>query len=86
MKFSTSGEPIRVDFQNADGKGRVRLNTRGALKDIERLALTLRNGMHLLLSDGELEIDGVAAYSEEEQIWVSIVDWNKLRDTQPLRT
>lgn len=75
-------ETLSVDFQNADEKGRVRLNTRGALEDIARLGLTLANGMHLLLTDGELATEGLATYSEEEQIWVSTVDWSQLRDVK----
>ena len=73
---------LSVDFQNADEKGRVRLNTRGALRDIERLGLTLTNGMALPLTDGELETEGQAAYSEEEQIWVGMIDWSRLRDVK----
>ena len=70
---------IFADFQNADEQGRIRLNTRGAQRDIEQLSPALTAGMSLTFSDGELEVDGEAEFSEEEHVWVARIDWSKIR-------
>jgi hypothetical protein len=69
---------VRVDFQNADPVGRVRLNTEGALMDIERQAIGLQPGLELLLLDAELSAAGQVAWSEDERLWVAEVDWNEI--------
>ena len=71
---------IFADFQNADPKGRVRLNTQGTHRDLERLGLALSDGMAVRLSDGELEADGEVEYSTEEDMWVAKIDWRVLFD------
>ena len=68
-----------VDFQNSDVQGRVRLNTVGSLRDPAVSKLEI--GTALELHDGEMELEGVAAYSSEERIWVAVVDWQKFRPT-----
>jgi len=61
---------LLVDFQNCDTKGRVRINTRGALEYIEKHQLTLKNDMKVYLyDDDEFYISGVLTFSEEENIW-----------------
>jgi hypothetical protein len=74
---------IYVDFQNADPLGRVRLNTKGTYRDLERLGVTLSNGMRLLRTDGELEADGKVEYSDDEAIWVARIDWRALSEIAP---
>ena len=69
---------IRVDFQNADAAGRVRLNTRTAQSDMAQLSVAVENGMALRLVDDDLEADGTAFYSDEEGIWTAVVDWAEL--------
>jgi len=67
---------VRVDFQNADKSGRVRLNTAAALADLRRQQVTLEAGAELLLVDAELSAKGRAVFSENEGIWVAAVDWD----------
>jgi hypothetical protein len=50
---------IYADFDNVDEDGRLRLNLKGALDDIARLADSLRAGDPVTLSDGELEVEGL---------------------------
>jgi len=68
-------EPIRVDFQNADPSGRVRLNTAGAVADLDGRRVVLEPGLRLSLQDGELSAEGEVAWNPEEGLWVAVVDW-----------
>jgi hypothetical protein len=74
--------PIKIfaDFNNADTLGRVRLNTRGALGDIEANKIVLQDDMHVLLDDDEgFTTTGVIEFSKEENIWVAQIDWDTLK-------
>ncbi len=70
---------IYVDFMNADPQGRVRMNCTGTFEDLDRLALSMRDGLRVLVHDEELEADGEVSFSHSEQIWVARIDWNALR-------
>ncbi len=79
------GNPkVYADFQNADISGRVRLNCIGTSEDLVQQRISLREGMVLTLySDDldangqldELRVDGVVAFSDEENCWVAAIDW-----------
>jgi hypothetical protein len=70
---------IYADFNNADARGRLRLNCTRTTEDLARHGLSLREGMPLILHDEELEADGIAHYSPDEQLWIADIDWQKLR-------
>ena len=71
---------IFVDFNNADNKGRVRLNTNGTLEDLKNQQIKLYDGIEILLDDGDgLATVGTVKFSEEENIWVASVNWDKLK-------
>jgi hypothetical protein len=70
---------IYTDFNNADSRGRLRLNCIGAIEDLSRQGVQLREGLQLILHDEELEADGEARFSSEEQIWVAVVNWQLVR-------
>jgi hypothetical protein len=70
---------IFADFQNADPRGRLRLNCDGTAGDLATKGVVLREGLTLELYDDELAADGVATYSEEEGVWVAIIDWKAIR-------
>lgn len=73
------GIKIYADFHNADVKGRLRLTTNGTREDLERLQLKLESGLEILLWDHEeLITSGVVEFSEEEKIWVAVIDWDKI--------
>jgi hypothetical protein len=77
--FLMRERPIYVDFGNADPAGNVRLNLRGTKDDLRERDLELREGLELLLSDGELSTRGRVHFSKEEGIWVAEVSWSELR-------
>jgi hypothetical protein len=70
---------IYADFNDADPRGRLRLNCIGTIEDLSRQGVQLREGLQLTLHDEELEADGEARFSSEEQIWVAIVNWQLVR-------
>jgi hypothetical protein len=74
-----SAPTLHVDFHNADVEGRVRLTTRGTLEDVSRLPEGLREGLEVLLVDGELSTTGVVTWGHAEGIWVAAPNWGALR-------
>lgn len=70
---------IFADFHNADAKGRVRLNCIGTVQDLGRQQISLRDGQELTLYSEDLEADGQVCYSDEENLWVAVIDWNAIR-------
>lgn len=75
---------VFADFHNADTKGRVRLNCAGTIADLERQGIALRDGQSLIIYSEELEVEGVAHYSEEEKLWTALIDWNAIREVEPI--
>lgn len=67
---------LYADFNNADSKGRIRLNGAGTLKDLAKLGLRLQDGLMITVHDEELTADGEAIYSELESVWTVKIDWN----------
>ncbi len=70
---------IHADFNNADSSGRLRLNCIGTIEALARQGVQLREGLQLTLHDEELEADGEAHFSSEEQVWVALVQWSMIR-------
>lgn len=63
---------IFADFNCQDEQGRVRLNTVGSRKDIERHRASLREGMEVILyTPGEFEVRGTLTF---DVIWLGIPD------------
>jgi hypothetical protein len=75
---------IFVDFHNADEHGRLRLNCIGTIEDLARQQIELENGQQLMLYGEDLEIDGIVQFSEEEKIWVAVIDWDQIRQVEQL--
>ena len=72
-------EVIFVDGNNADEKGRVRLSTNGSLKDIKNKNIKLVEGKKVLLDDSEeLKTLGTLYFSNEENIWVAVINWDDI--------
>jgi hypothetical protein len=76
--------PIFADFHNADEQGRLRLNCVGTIEDLSRQNIKLEDGQLLALYDEELEVDGVVQYSEEESLWVAVIDWKQIRQVDDM--
>jgi len=71
---------IFADFGNADVRGRVRLNTIGSLTDMRDNKVIMEEGLELLLHNNEeLSAIGIAHFSNEEKIWVAVIDWSKFK-------
>ncbi len=72
---------VYADFNNADSRGRLRLNCVGTIQDLARSGMCLREGLQLTLHDEQLQVDGEVHYSDEERIWVARIDWASIRET-----
>ena len=73
---------VYADFHNADPRGRVRLSCVGTVRDLEKQQITLSEGLRLVLTDDdELEAEGEVRFSDEERVWVAVVDWGAVKST-----
>ena len=72
---------VFVDFNNADQKNRIRLNTRGTREDLERQSVRLSVGLKLELYDGEISAIGTVDFDDFEG-WVANVDWDMILSKQ----
>jgi hypothetical protein len=77
---------VFVDFHNADEQGRLRLNCIGTIEDLARQQAELEDGQQLTLYSEDLEADGVVQFSENEKVWVAMIDWNQIRQVEQLVT
>ena len=70
---------VYADFNNADPRGRLRLNCTGTIQDLALKHIVLRDGLRLTVHDEELEVEGEVQYSSEEHVWVAAIDWQAIR-------
>jgi hypothetical protein len=70
---------VYADFHNADSRGRLRLNCVGTIRDLAEKRIVLVEGLRLMLSDDELEVDGEVQFAAEEHVWVAVIDWDAIR-------
>ena len=75
---------VFVDFHNADVQGRLRLNCIGTAEDLACQNIELQDGQLLTLYSEELEVDGVVQYSSEEKLWVAVIAWDAIKESQDL--
>jgi hypothetical protein len=73
---------VYADFHNADSRGRVRLNCLGTIRDLTEKQITLSEGLQLTLTDDGLEVDGEVHFAQEEHLWVAIIDWAGINQTE----
>ncbi|MBW4510229.1 MAG: hypothetical protein KME64_27470 [Scytonematopsis contorta HA4267-MV1] len=75
---------VFVDFHNADVQGHLRLNCTGTLTDLanQKIRLRLHDGKKLTLYSEDLEVEGIVKYSTEENLWVAVIDWDKIVEKQ----
>lgn len=71
---------VFADFHNAALKGRLRLNCAGTLTDLACQKIVLQDSQRLVFYSEELEVDGIVQYSDEENLWVAVIDWNTIRE------
>lgn len=60
---------IFADFNNFDPDGYIRLNCVGTTRDLELAGISLRAGLHLVVSDGDLRAEIEVMPSSSEGIW-----------------
>lgn len=77
---------IFVDFHNADTQGRLRLNCRGTVQDLAHQQISLQDGLQLELYNDDLETEGQVCFSDEENLWVAIIDWDKIRREETVQS
>jgi hypothetical protein len=75
---------IFADFHNADAEGRLRLNCIGTIEDLANQSIELQDGQLLTLYSEDLEVDGVVQFSEEEKLWVAVINWERIRQVEDL--
>jgi hypothetical protein len=73
---------VYADLQNADSQGRLRLNCIGTIRDLARQKISLHEGLELIVYDGDLEVEGKVRFSQEEHVWVAVIDWEAIRPKQ----
>ena len=70
---------LAADFNNNDANGRIRLNTKGTILDLERQSLILTQGLSVLLKDyNDLVVMGTVEFSDRENIWVAKINWDDI--------
>ena len=74
---------VYADFNNADVRGRLRLNCVGTMEDLAGQQITLRERQWLTLYDEELEVEGQVAFSPEDNVWVALIDWAAIKRQSP---
>lgn len=67
-----------ADFNNLDGRRRVRLNTRGTLDDLAALQISLRDGMQVILDDDDEFIVVAIVRQCPVEGWVAEFDWSTI--------
>ena len=73
---------VFVDFHNADAQGCLCLNCIGTIEDLSAKEIELQAGQHLILYSEDLEVDGIVKYSQSENLWVVVIDWDEIREVE----
>ena len=60
---------IFADFNNRDVDGLLRLNTVGTINDLATQAISLEDGLRLMVSDGDLTAEIVVRSPGREGVW-----------------
>lgn len=67
---------IYADFNSTDEHKRVRLSTKGSMKDIELNKSQLKEGLEVILyMTDEFEVHGTLTF---DQIWLGIPAWDTI--------
>jgi hypothetical protein len=75
---------VFADFHNTDTVGRIRLNCIGTIEDLANQGIKLQSGQELTLYSEELEVSGIVEYSQLENIFVVVIDWDNIREVEEL--
>lgn len=70
---------LYADFNARTGDDKVVLNTVGSLADIDKHEADLTEGMKVILSDTEIEVEAQLERDRESGVWLGAPDWPTLR-------
>ncbi len=70
---------IYADFNNRDGDT-LSLSCNGTQADLERLGITLQEGLPLRVSDGDLAAQGKVRWAIALREWVIDIDWDTMEE------
>ena len=73
---------VYADFHNADEQDRLRLNCVGTVQDLSKQCITLQEDLQLIFYSEELEVNGQVQFSDEENIWVAVINWDSIREVE----
>lgn len=76
--FDQSSECPVCQRPAAPSAHRVRLNTYGSLRDLDRLPAGPLDGLAVTVVSDELRVTGIMRFSVEEDIWVAEIDWKDI--------
>ena len=68
------------DFNNCTEDYKIRLITVGSLRDIEQKRDKLSDGLTVILSDNEIEVEAHLERDERDEMWLGVPDWSTRRD------
>lgn len=71
---------LYADFNARTEDDKVVLNTVGSLADVAKHKKELNEGMRVILTDGEIELEASLERDGEHGIWLGIPDWSTARD------
>ncbi|WP_234300651.1 SHOCT domain-containing protein [Sphaerospermopsis aphanizomenoides] len=73
---------VFADFNNADEEGRLRLNCIGTIEDLARQKIELQDAQTLTFYSEDLEVEGIVKHSQEDNIWVAVIDWDNIKQVE----
>ena len=59
---------------------------KGTIEDLNHQNIQLHNGQNLTLCSEDLEVDDLIQYSEDDRIWISVINWNAIREIEEIAT
>ncbi len=71
-----------ADFNNADEEGHLRLNCIGTIDDSVNQNIELQDGKVMTFYSENLEVDGIIKHSQEENIWVAVINSDNIRQAK----
>ena len=71
---------LYADFNNMTEDDKVLLSAVGSRRDTDRYEQILNEGLEVILSDNEFEVEARLVRDERHAIWLAVPDWSPRRD------
>ena len=78
-------QKMMASFYDINDDSTVSLKRVGTFEDINEYNIKLDNGLKLTLYDGELEVDGIVEWREEDDYWAIKIDPDEIRNVRSRR-